>query len=272
MLVFDEGDFQLKAYSQTGELRWKFGARGAGPWEIEQPSDLQVSSGGDIYFADKVNLRVTVLRSNGQHVRMISSGLITRVLPTFSGKYLARLTRNVFFELRDSAGNVVAPVTVPPFLDSLTYQQAEPVSASISQGQSAIAFRWSGMLMILDSLGRVIASGYGPEPLSFPEVKSYKGKSKAEGNIVVTKVAPTAIWAAYDVTQVKDELWVLFLGKTKEAGRIVDIFDRRTAHYLGSVMLPAESIGISGLSNGKVAVLYEDPEPRIEILSWKKGN
>ena len=46
IVVFDYGDFQLKAFSLEGKPLWHFGRQGQGPWELSAPSDLQVSSAG----------------------------------------------------------------------------------------------------------------------------------------------------------------------------------------------------------------------------------
>ncbi len=270
LVLFDQGDFQLKAFSlDTGKQLWQFGRRGQGPWEISQLNDLQVSSTGTILLADGANARVTELDSTGGRLRMVPlHSTIRRILPIADGGFLAKGGLKPYWDVFDAKGNPTGSLSIPDFLDGLEYLAAEPINEAIDELHSAIAFRWSDRLILLDHSGRVVASGRGPERIEFPTISSYKARSASEGDITISRVSPDAIWAAFAVTQVGSEIWVLFVGASKDAGRLVDRFDRRSAAYLGSLRLPHRPIGMAGLGERRVAVLYDEPEPRVDVLTW----
>ncbi|MBK7351342.1 MAG: hypothetical protein IPI92_15910 [Gemmatimonadetes bacterium] len=85
----------------------------------------------------------------------------------------------------------------------------------------------------------------------------------------MTRVASDAVWASFAVAAVGPELWVVFAGAKKEdVRRLVDIYDPASGQYKGSLHLPARPLGIAGLAPNTVALLYDDPEPRIDVLRW----
>jgi hypothetical protein len=270
VLVFDFGDSRLKAFDVHGEPLWQFGQRGHGPWEIAALADVQVTSTGEVLLADRGNSRITVLGPHGERRRMVSLGApMHRVLPAARGGFLAAIGHGLWWERFDSTGRRLGPLPVPAALAGLNGLSAEPISLALPDARGAVAFRWSDLVLILDAAGGVAASIRGPERLEFPETRSFKAHADKEGDITVTRVASDAVWASFAVAAVGPELWVVFAGAKKEdVRRLVDIYDPASGQYKGSLHLPARPLGIAGLAPNTVALLYDDPEPRIDVLRW----
>lgn len=269
IVVFDYGDFQVKAFGLDGTLQWRFGRRGQGPWEFADPGDLQVSSAGEILVSDRANSRVTALDLAGAPRRMVPfRNPVRRFLPAAGGGFFASVSRGPYWDRFDRDGNALGSLPVPPFLGGLGHLSAEPISSALEGGRHAVTFRWSDRLLILDAEGGIVASARGPEHLEFPATTSYKAHAAKEGEIIVTRVSPDAVWAALGVTGVGRQVWVLFVGETDDAGRLIDMYDQGTAEYQGSVRLPHRPVAIAGVGDRQLAVLYHDPEPQIDLLTW----
>jgi hypothetical protein len=269
LVILDYGDTQVKAFSLDGRPLWRFGTLGQGPWELSAPSDLQVSATGDVYIADHGNSRVTVLDGNGARLRMVPVRLpVRRILPAGDGGFLGAVGSGPHWDRFDAKGNRLGPVPVPAPLAGLGHLVTEPVNTVLGAGRSAVAFRWSDWLLILDEYGRVTASSRGPERYDFPPTVSYKGHTAAEGEIIISKVSPDATWAALSVTAVGTRIWVLFLGATRDVGRLMDSYDGTTAAYQGSLRLPGRPIAMAGVAERQLVALYDDPEPRVDLLTW----
>lgn len=269
LVLLDYGDTQVKAFSLQGRPLWQFGRLGQGPWELSAPSDLQLTPAGGVYIADHANSRVTVLDPAGTPLRMVPMRLpIRRILPGADGGYLGAVGSGPHWDRFDAAGNQLGPAPVPAPLTGLGHLVTEPVNAVLGPGRSVVAFRWSDWLLILDDDGRVTASSRGPERLDFPATISYKGFAAKEGEITISRVSPGATWAALSVTAVGSQIWVLFVGATKDRGGLIDSYDRVTAAYQGSLRLPGRPISVAGMGEWQIVALYDDPEPRVDRLTW----
>ncbi len=270
VLVFDFGDSRLKAFDVHGRPLWQFGQRGHGPWEIAALADVQVTSTGEVLLADRGNSRITVLGPHGERRRMVSVGApMHRVLPAARGGFLAAIGQGLWWERFDSTGRRLGPLPVPAQLAGLNGLSDEPISLALPDGRGAVAFRWSDLVLLLDADGGVSASVRGPERLDFPATRSFKAHAEKEGDITVTRVASDAIWASFAIAAVGHELWVVFAGAKKEdVRRLVDVYDPGSGQYLGSHRLPGGPLGIAGLAPNTIAVLYDEPEPRIDVLRW----
>ncbi len=269
VVIVDYGDTQVKAFSLDGRPQWRFGTPGQGPWELTAPSDLQVSATGEVYLADHGNSRVTVLDGKGTRRRMVPVRLpIRRILPAGDGGFLGAVGSGPHWDRFDAKGNRLGPAAVPAPLAGLGHLATEPVNAVLGAGRSAVAFRWSDWLLILDEQGRVTASTRGPERFDFPATLSYKGYAAKEGEVTITRVTPDATWSALSVTAVGSQVWVLFVGATKDRGGLIDSYDRVTAAYQGSLRLPGRPLAVAGVADHQIVALYDDPEPRVDLLTW----
>jgi hypothetical protein len=269
LVILDYGDTQVKAFSLDGRPLWRFGTLGQGPWELSAPSDLQLTPTGRVYIADHGNSRVTVLDPAGARLRMVPVRLpIRRILPGSDGGFLGAVGSGPHWDRFDAAGNRLGAAPVPEALAGLGHLVTEPVNAVLGPGRSVVAFRWSDWLLVLDELGRVTASSRGPERLDFPATISYKGFAAKEGEITISRVSPGATWAALSVAAVGSQIWVLFIGSGRDAGRLIDVYEGTTAAYQGSLRLPGRPIALAGVGEGQVVALYDDPEPRVDRLTW----
>ncbi len=258
IFVFDDADRRLKAFSSAGQLLWSMGGPGAGPWEFKRPTDIETAPNGDVWVADPGNARISVIRSDGRPTRMIEMrSQTTRVIPLAWP----------FFARYDAQGQLVSGLPPPAELEHASALAAEPVVMVGPTGDAAVAFRWSGTLMIVGSDGAVRATTVGVEPIPFPETKSYKIKDRGGRELLVFRTDPKATWAAYSVAAMQDRAVVLFRGRTESAGRILDLYALRTATYLGSMLVPEAASRIAAIGND-LAVLYGDTKPHVDVMRW----
>ena len=80
-------------------------------------------------------------------------------------------------------------------------------------------------------------------------------------NVLVTDTEHGGSLASYDGNPThttaglavrKDTLFVLYFGTTEHSGRVVDKYDINTGNYLGSLLLPGRTTGVSFGDDGTV--------------------
>ncbi|MFN8104575.1 MAG: NHL repeat-containing protein [Acidimicrobiia bacterium] len=69
VVMANTGDAEVKKYSPTGTLIWKVGQYGSGVGNFNDPRDIGIDSGGNIYVADTANTRVVKLDASGNWVK-----------------------------------------------------------------------------------------------------------------------------------------------------------------------------------------------------------
>ncbi|SRR6266566_1251086 len=275
IFVFDFGDQQLKAFSNGGQLLWSMGGPGAGPSEFGRPTDLQTAPNGDIWLSDAGNDRIYVIRSDGRSRRIIEMPRqTTRVMPLRSGDFLGWFSgfgdraQRPFLARYNLQGQPLSGLLYFAELEHVSAMAAEPVVTVGRRGDGAVAFRWSGRLIALAPDGSVTARTDGIEPLPFPEIKAYKIQDPQGRRLLAFRTDPTATWAANSIIVLEDRTLVLFRGRTKWAGRILDVYALRTATYVGSMLLPRAASRIAAIGSDLV-VLYGDGKPHVDVMRWR---
>ena len=67
-IASDGGDHCIKVFDKQGKFLYKFGKRGSGEGEFNQPSFLSVDRAGHLLVCDSLNHRVQVFKLNGEFV------------------------------------------------------------------------------------------------------------------------------------------------------------------------------------------------------------
>jgi DNA-binding beta-propeller fold protein YncE len=67
--VVDIKDHNVKVFNLDGRHLYSFGSRGAGPGEFNFPTDIALTSKGDLVVTDTLNARVQVFNSKGDFLR-----------------------------------------------------------------------------------------------------------------------------------------------------------------------------------------------------------
>lgn len=265
--VFDFGSMELRAFSTSGEPRWRVGRKGAGPGEFRNAMDVEWRADGKLAVLDMANRRITTVSPAGRIVRTIPIRLSSpRIVPlpdTTIFALAAQDTSSIWFAV-SSNGDSVRRVLAPFVLHASHAMERESFSAPLTNG-AVVTYRWSDKIALLDSTGAVRRVVAGIEHVDFPGTRAYPLKvGKFTG--LSYRVSPDAIPGALSVATHGDEVWVLFGGATGQSGRIIDIYNSTSGNYLGTHLLPVAAIELAVLSDGRVAALRNEPLPAVDIL------
>ena len=264
LYVVDYGDTRVKAFDWTGRLAWASGRRGAGPNEFTNPTDLQLDPRGNLWVYDPPNGRVTILRPDGKVEDMISlRTLFQRVVPLADGSFwgIGSGTEGVLGYRFERGGKLAGTVNLPTALGKVSPMALDGRVAVAPGGQAAVmTFLYADRLVLWNGATRRLTTAAGVEPIAFPGVLEWKGS----GGAVVSRLSLDATPATLATTADDRYAYVLYGGKTRQAGRIVDRYDLATGRYAGSYLLPRRVSGIAAVQGG-FAALISEPVPEIRI-------
>ena len=277
LVVTDWADFSIRELSAAGEVIWKFGRNGPGPGEFLAFMDLQFALNGDLRVLDPRNRRITVVGPTGQLVQTV---------PLWGGEAAALLPESIdpgYYPLvphtnkKDtlwasySADGVQHRVVDMPMAVGFDHDlTGEGWATEIPGGRSLVFFRWSSQMIILGATGNVAAVAEGVEPIPFPKVVLIE-RSGPGWTARGFKVDPQAVRAATGATATASRIFVLFLGATGDAGRVVDTYSSRDGSYLGSYRFPHRIDAVTVLMDGRLATLENRLLPTIRLWNLPVG-
>ena len=235
-VVLDHGGHRVRSFDiETGTLLWSAGRRGSGPLEFEDPRDLFYDSGNWGVWDARTG-RLTHISQQGQ---LASERIITSQLPPNRFCPLGDGRLGVLWNSPEAALGVLAPDDRVSELAHLPWSYLARDAPLQRQAKWATDGSGSCVAVLLT------ASGF----VSFGEDGLGRGHPYAEA------IEPPRAWASgsggseafgiEDITvATRDaflhgpELWLLFQGKTEDAGRLIDVHDIETGDYLHSYKLP----------------------------------
>ncbi len=270
-VIADWGDFAIQAFSSSGEPLWRAGREGRGPGEFLQIMHMEYD-GDELVVLDNKNRRLTAISETGQVTssRPLPEGEMNSVLPTFrAGERTLRPHtggRDTLWESVSDAGTVNLAVPMPSAI-SFEHDLVGSSYTSRAGAGAVVAFRWSSQLILVNDDGQVGNVVDGVERIAFPGVKTQEMDPGIEGvvKMVSTRVDPRATEAAASVTASGRRIFVLFRGRTENAGRIVDTYGASRGEYRGSILLPSKVADIAILEDGRLATLETDLFPVIRV-------
>lgn len=259
-------------FDREGRLRWTYGARGAGPDELEAPRDLAVDARGRTWVLDVANARITVLDAEGRPAFRIPLDALERRVDA-----MAPLPgdRAVLFAFDPDAPFVTVgrggePEARRPFpwpdlarLSVLATQMR--LTAGGGDGAWAAAFAFGDAFQLFDADGEPSARGWLPEAVPFPGVEVRTTGSGVGRRQRVSRIERPRR-AAVAVAMSDRRLYVLFGGGGPGANRWVDSYSTRDGSYAGSYLLPRWVSGIAH-GGGVFYVIYDDPYPA--LAAWR---
>lgn len=236
--VMDPGGMRVAAFDgESGELLWAAGRRGGGPEEFGGLSALTVLSDGTLMVADPQNGRLSFLDPGGRFVDRMAQGEVSYVSSAC--------------ELADGS------------LLMATLQPERPVVRLSREGRvlDRYALPWPGAAeqppiatqaqLVGDGGGRCVlylalAKGFVPfkgdgfgDPVSYVEILDFPpSEVQTSGEFDRRQRLTERQIAAYGAFYSGGELCFLFEGKTENARRLIDCYDRETGDYRRSLLLP----------------------------------
>lgn len=281
--VFDWSEMQVRTFSsRTGRQVWSFGRRGNGPEEFSGGHDLAVGPSGVLSILDKVNNRLTKVSPSGRFVssaKMPKS--VRQLLPPMRGEELVVIPEDTvhIWEAINKVGEVTTSMLLPSGVHFSSNLAGESYGASFASGL-AVAFRWSDVIVLLDTDGAIRKVIRGPERIEFPGTRSYSmdpARIKLEDpkikikSVSGSRIAPGSVEAVQAISGAGDRLFVLFNGAGPLAGRLVDQYDVLTGAYLGTYVLPSKAIEIAALGQNRIATIESDMVPVLKIWRLSPG-
>lgn len=259
-------------FDRTGRLLWSFGRKGRGPDELAHPRDLKLDAAGRAWILDAENGRILVLSPDGRPLRRIRLDAVGRrpddLVPMADGHALVLLDDPERPLARvDATGAVLERRPFPwhgfAALDPMAAQlvvASEPASgrwaAAFQAGDGFVAYegdRWLGYV------------GHYVEPVPFPAVVESRRGSRVGRSETVTRLADP-VFAAWSATLSPERLYVLFVGRTERAGRLLDAYDPRHGAYVETFLLPRRVKQVAW-GDGVLYATYADPYPT--LVAWR---
>ena len=269
VVVFDYGDFTLRALDRGGRQLWVAGRRGGGPGEFGNPTTLAYGPEGLIWVNDPANGRISRFSRAGRFVDQVTvTEQLTAVLPLARRQFVAlgNFENDAFVQFYDSSGRVLRRVALPDSLRGAPLINREAFLAGSDRGAS-ISLRYSDLAYILDLRSLALRQFRGPEHVTF--ARPVTTSSTIDGKRYrISRANPRAPKASLTlVTGQGRTLQVLFGGSTADSGRVIDEYERASGRYLGSRVLPARVVALTDLK-GDVAGIVPDPVPSIYVWRW----
>ena len=262
--VFDYGDHLLKAYDLDGRHLWSYGARERGESPFDNPLDLKITESGEVMILDPATHRITRFDSKGKVSSFLRlSRPVDRFALVASGAIVGVQTpaRNLLGEVFAADGQPATSISVPDEVRGVEPLARASLAAAIPGTDSVvIGYGYSDVLTIWNGreLGRSVA---GVEQVGFPDVLRWKD---ARGNTLM-RVGPRAVTGAISLSADAAHVFVLFGGRSNDAGRLVDVYghDGRYAH---SYRLPEPVLAMVVSAERLVTARSL---PRAEISVWR---
>jgi hypothetical protein len=255
----------VRAFDTTGAVLWTFGAKGRGPREFVNVRDIAGLPGGGVALLDAENGRIT---------QLTAGGALDRTVPVpreVHAEQFAVLPGNRFLLFNDNPGPPLLvvdtagrPAEATPFpwagyagLESLARQGV--TAAASPGGRWAFGFAYGNGWFAYDGATPHGAAGRYVEHVRFPAVVTVGTKFRR------TKRLARNIVSALSLTMDDSVVYVLFGGRGRTRGRLVDRFAWADGSYLGSVSLPERAIAIAK-DGARLYALGLEPYPSITVL------
>ncbi len=252
MYVADIGNARLHYVNAAGELVWSYGKRGQGPGELLEVRVFDVNTQGNAVIIDNLNRRIVTIGRDGSLVSEFSLpkevGFTSTVAALDNGN-LAVAYLDGPWALVSNDGEFLELIESPweEFADKHFLElvgQAIPVRGT---NRWVYSFDAAGEWIVFDG-GEVQGRYPHIEHVPFAKVvvtNTENGGSRAsyEGEAPITTA---------DLAVRNDTLFVLYYGTTENSGRVMDKYDISTGDYIGSVLFPTRTTGVTFGDDGIV--------------------
>jgi outer membrane protein assembly factor BamB len=258
--VVDPGFSRVLAlHTRDGTVAWTFGTPGSGPREFATPRAIALDAAGNLLVSDQKNMRVTVVDTAGRWVRDIPvhsvSGLHS-MCPLHDGTLLVMSYDPERPVIRVSPnGEVLGRGTLP-------WQQLAKAPLRFQQGIFAPTVdRRSCIFALQANSGLAQYNGTGFDTPT-PYVEDHPLVHAAD----YRHGERNAYRSAVSVTADSATVVVGFRGSTRNAGRLLDVYDATTRQYSSSMLLPKAIIWMTRVDDTYYVITGRNRLPVIAAL------
>lgn len=263
LILVVESDQRLTAFDESGRLRWRAGRTGGGPGEFRLIRDFEYDGGGRILIHDPDVRRLTALDTLGNFQRLWTLGRLphsdqlVRVGPAQYALFGDNGQSDLF--IIDTSGHLVREDS----LVWLGYRELSRLARQLSAVHDVKGSeRWAATLKFGNAWlafdGATPHSGrrYYVEATPFPAVVETRSRTEYSSRLLGRTLAVTSSGLAGDT------LFTLFVGTSRDAYRLIDLYSWSTGNYLGTWQLPAPVDAIA-LTPRLLVTLQQEPYPRL---------
>lgn len=279
--VTDAHGHRIAHFDWEGRLLRHMGRQGGGPGEFASLMAVDLDADGNVWVLDTNNNRITGFDRDGKPLESIPLHALLNYPHTFAVS--SRGDSFYFITTPDTVGTIV-PLRVSR--DDGTTEQGSPIPVPDAVGaysivlQGAIAResgappddtgedRWVFAFTMGDGwfglrgLRPTIPRTWYPEPTPFS--RAVRTVSVDGPRTSITTWITERRQGAATVSVQNGELWMLFVGETPDAGRLVDRYDLETGRYRDSFLLPRG--GAMAVWEDRVLLAANNPVPQLLVL------
>jgi hypothetical protein len=276
--VYDRGRPAVLAFDTAGRLRWRYGESGSGPDGFRNVRDLKLDTAGRIWVLDNQNARITVLAPDGTVQRRITSAALSfldKLTPLGDTAFVAygvaplprlqAMSVSLFHGDGRTARELRLPwpdySRLPPLAGQLTS------SAADSAGEFALAFTVGNGFFVFRNAEPYPYHGLYVEHTPFSQTVR-RARESGSRTALQTTVVGEPVSSALSVQLSGGRLYVHFGGRSRDYGRVVDVYDARTGAYLHTLRLPRYFRSLALVPNrSRLYGLHGDTAPTLE--AWE---
>jgi hypothetical protein len=269
LAVYDFGDMALKGFGLTGASEWVSGGRRGNQQFYTLPFDLTSNGDGFVLLDQPTHTAVRISAKGVAQQGVRLSREVGRVALAAHGILgFQDFDSTVAGYLFDSDGTVIRAIPRPTQLRSLSPMLQQAWLTSLPGSDSgAVAFASSGLIGVVDGAAGTMTLSEGVEPLPFPAMLAWK---RPDGG-TMSRVDPSAPQAALSIAADRDFIYVLFGGRTRRAGRVIDVYSHQ-ARYIGSYVLPDSATKMIRTPTGFVTTSASSDGSGVALEVWRLGH
>jgi hypothetical protein len=236
--VYDHYAHSVLRFDTAGNLLWKFGRQGEGPWEFSNVRDIRASR-GRLYLLDVGLNRITMISSAGEPERMIRMdqlpGTPQKLLISQNGDISVISYPPTFLQATiDTSGRVTETrdlsIAHPSNLHTL---QLQGITAQGAGDSWIYAFSVGNGWRVYNTASAEVSPTWGyVEEIGFPEVLTTKTSQGTR-----TRIVPDGS-AAQSAVLTDTSVIILFGGHGEHRGRLLDEYSLITGQYRRSWVIP----------------------------------
>jgi len=279
--VVDSYGYRIAHFDWDGRLLRHMGRQGGGPGEFASLMAADLDRSGNVWVLDTNNNRITGFDVDGVSLESVPLHTLSSSPHTFAVS--SDGDSFYFITTPDTVGTVVPvrvsregggtaegrPIHVPDAVGaySLVLQGAVAREHGVP-GRTAAEDRWVfafttgdgwfGLTGLESSTPRM----WYPEPTPF--ARAVRTVSVEGPRTSVTTQITERRQGALMITAQNGELWILFVGETPDAGRLIDRYDLETGQYRDSFRLPRG--GAMAVWEDRVVLAANNPVPQLLVL------
>jgi len=279
--VTDSYGYRIAHFDWDGRLLRHMGRQGGGPGEFASLMAVDLDRYGNVWVLDTYNNRVTGFDREGASLESVPLHTLSNSPHTFAvssdgDSFFFMTTPDTIgtvvpIRLRREGGSIQEgrPIPVPDgvgaysiVLQGAIAREHGAPQRSADEDRWVFAFTmgdgWFGLTGVEPSTPRV----WYPEPTPFARAVRTVSVDGPRTSIT-TQITERRQGAATIVAQ-NGELWVLFVGETPDAWRLIDRYDLETGQYRDSFRLPRG--GAIAVWEDRVLLAANNPVPQLLVL------